>query len=316
MLSFKNLKLYTTDQIFERCDLNKIIKVASALEPYAKGDKFTDILKDKVIASLFYEPSTRTKFSFHAAAYKLGAKVITEIGPKFSSMYKGETLSDTLKVVEQYSDLIIMRHPKEGSAKLAASILSKPFLNAGDGSGEHPTQALLDIYTLYKEKQTIDNLNILLCGDLKFGRTIHSLLKLLRFFKINLFFVSPKQLRLPKKYYDLMNEYKIHFEESEKIDDFIERADIMYVTRIQKERFPDKEEYESLKDYYIINRTLLQKAKDNITIMHPLPRVNEISTDIDSHKGAAYFRQAANGVYVRMALMLLLTGRESQFIEP
>ena len=244
---------------------------------------------------------------------RLGANVISEIGPKFSSLYKGESLEDTLKMVEQYSDLIIMRHPETGSSKIAQKSTSKPFINAGDGPGEHPTQALLDLYTIFKEKKgTIDGLNIMLVGDLKYGRTIHSLLNLLKFFNVTLFLISPEQLKLPEKSYKVLHENNIPYKESEDYETFEKEADIVYVTRVQKERFSDIHEYEKFKDAYIFNSSFLLSAKKDVTIMHPLPRTNEISPDLDEYSGSAYFRQAGNGIFIRMALILLLLGKEEK----
>lgn len=312
-MNFEGLKFISTKQLKSRKDIDIILDLAKRVEPYGKGLKYTDILKDKVMATLFYEPSTRTKFSFNSAAYRLGANIISEIEPKFSSMYKGETLQDTLRMVEQYSDIIVMRHPERGSAKLASNFLSKPFINAGDGAGEHPTQALLDVYTILKEREEIDGLNIMLCGDLMYGRTIHSLIELLKFYEIRLFLVSPNQLTIPKKIKNTLDEYKVNYEVSTKMEDFLPITDLLYMTRVQKERFVDIEEYEKLKNSYIVDLNVIKKAKKGLSILHPLPRVNEISTEVDNYSGAAYFRQAGNGVYIRMALILLLLDRQLNF---
>ena len=311
-MDFNGFQLTSTKQFPTKEHIEKVLEVAEKMEPYGKGEKYTDVLKDKVIATLFYEPSTRTKLSFQTAAQRLGAKVISETGMQFSSFYKGETMEDTMKMMEQYADLIVMRHPEKGSADLACSAHTRPFLNAGDGAGQHPTQALLDMYTIKKEKGTIDGLKIALVGDLKFGRTVHSLAYLLKFYDIELILVAPDELRMPTKVTEELTKHNVKFSEVHCLETAMSEADVVYMTRVQEERFAKKEDFLRLKDSFILTAELLEKAKSDVTIMHPLPRLNEIATCVDKHPGAAYFRQAGNGVYVRMALMAMLLGREDQ----
>lgn len=273
------------------------------MEGIAKKGNST-LLKGKVLAALFYEPSTRTRLSFETAMAQLGGSKITADGLQFSSMYKGESIEDTIIVTGQYSDIICMRHPEQGSADRAAKVSPVPFINAGDGPGQHPTQALLDLYTIQKEKGRLEELHIAMVGDLKFGRTVHSLSFLLGLYpNIRFTLVSPKELTMPEKVTSFFKKQKIPFAESEKLEDALD-ADVLYDTRVQKERFEDPKEYERLKLKYVLTADIL-KGK-NVTIMHPLPRVGEISTDVDALPNAAYFRQVKNGVYVRMALLALL----------
>ncbi len=268
----------------------------------AKGT--SDILKGKVLGALFYEPSTRTRLSFEAAMVRLGGSKITADGLQFSSMYKGETIEDTIIVAAQYADIICMRHPEKGSADKAAAVSPVPFINAGDGPGQHPTQALLDLYTIQKEKGRIEDLHVAMVGDLKFGRTVHSLSFLLGLYpNVRFTLVSPKELVMPEKVTSFFKKKNISFVESDKLEDALD-ADVLYDTRVQKERFEDPKEYERLKLKYVIDAKHV-KGKD-VTIMHPLPRVGEITTDVDALPNAAYFRQVKNGVYVRMALLALL----------
>jgi aspartate carbamoyltransferase catalytic subunit len=222
---------------------------------------------------------------------------------------KGESLHDTIKTVENYADVIVLRHPKIGAAAEAAAATERPVINAGDGAGQHPTQSLLDVYTILKEKGTIDGLTIACVGDLKYGRTVHSLAELLSLYKVRLIFVSPISLRMPAELINKLKEKGVPTEETEDLKEALKKSDVLYMTRIQKERFEDQTEYERLKGVYILTRSVLKDAKKEIIIMHPLPRVNEIATDVDSYEGAAYFRQVANGVPVRMALLALVTGR-------
>jgi aspartate carbamoyltransferase catalytic subunit len=236
---------------------------------------------------------------------RLGGRVITTVGFQFSSISKGETLYDTMKMIEGYADVAVIRHPVEGSSRIAAAAVNIPVINAGDGSGQHPTQALLDLYTIFREKGTIDGLRIAFVGDLKFGRTIHSLIKLLRHYNVELVLVSPVDLGIPESYRKELSRSEISFEETEDIK-AIWDCDVAYITRIQEERFVDRSEYERLKNSYSINRAFLQASRKQPLIMHPLPRVNELSTDVDDLPTAAYFRQAAYGVIVRMALLLLV----------
>lgn len=294
---------------FTRDEVSLIMDTASQFEEALKrGERLTN-MQGLILATLFFEPSTRTRLSFETAMLRLGGQVITVAEPKSSSAAKGESLWDTIKTVEGYADVIVLRHPKIGAAEEAAAATDRPIINAGDGAGQHPTQSLLDVYTILKEKGTIDGLTIALVGDLKYGRTVHSLAELLALYDVRLILVSPAALRMPAEIVAKLKEAGLPVEETEDLREALKKSDILYMTRIQKERFEDPAEYERLKGVYILTRSLLSRAKEGITIMHPLPRVNEITTDVDDYKGAAYFRQAANGVPVRMALLALVTGR-------
>ncbi len=267
------------------------------------------LLVGRVLAALFYEPSTRTSASFIAAMERLGGGVIPITqGVQFSSVAKGESLPDTIRTLEQYADVIVLRHPEVGSAREAAAAASVPVINAGDGAGEHPTQALLDLYTIQNELGTLDGLHVAMVGDLRFGRTVHSLTKLLSLYDVRLTFVSPEILRLPL---DLMNEVRDAgkpVRETYSVADVIEDVDVLYVTRVQKERFTDLAQYESVKDYYTITPELMTRAKERMVVMHPLPRVGEIAPEVDDDPRAAYFRQVQNGMFVRMALLAAVLG--------
>ncbi|HID54128.1 MAG TPA: aspartate carbamoyltransferase [Anaerolineae bacterium] len=269
-----------------------------------------DLLKGYVLACLFYEPSTRTSSSFIAAMERLGGSVIPITqGVKFSSVSKGETLADTVRTLEQYADAIVLRHPEIGSAKLAADYASVPVLNAGDGPGEHPTQALLDLFTIREELGRIDGLKVAMIGDLKNGRTVQSLTKLLLHFDVSLRFVSPEILRLPLKTMNQVIDAGIDARETHDVADVIDNADVLYVTRVQKERFADLAQYEQVKDYYEITADLMAKAKEKMIVMHPLPRVGEIHYNVDADPRAAYFRQVKNGMFIRMALLAAVLGQ-------
>jgi carbamoyl-phosphate synthase/aspartate carbamoyltransferase/dihydroorotase/carbamoyl-phosphate synthase/aspartate carbamoyltransferase len=269
-----------------------------------------DLLKGSVLAALFYEPSTRTSSSFIAAMERLGGSVIPITqGVKFSSVSKGETLADTVRTLEQYADAIVLRHPEIGSAKLAADYASVPVLNAGDGAGEHPTQALLDLFTIREELGRVNGLKIAMVGDLKYGRTVQSLTKLLLHFDVSLRYVSPEILRLPLNTMNHVIDAGLDVRETHDVADVIENADVLYVTRVQKERFADLAQYEEVKNYYEITTELMEKAKDKMVVMHPLPRVGEIHYSVDDDPRAAYFRQVQNGMYIRMALLAAVLGR-------
>lgn len=266
------------------------------------------LLSDYVIASLFFEPSTRTRLSFETAIQRLGGKVIGFSEASSTSVSKGESLKDTILTISRYADLIIMRHPIEGSARYASEVSNKPIINAGDGSNQHPTQCLLDLYSIRKSQGTLENLNLFLVGDLKYGRTVHSLLMAMSEFNPVFNFVSPPTLRMPQEYKDYLDEKGIKYYEHDQLDDNLKYADIVYVTRVQRERFSDPMEYEKVKNAYVLNNKMLDNTKENLRIMHPLPRVNEIDTDVDTNPKAYYFEQAENGVYARMALMCLILG--------
>jgi aspartate carbamoyltransferase catalytic subunit len=268
----------------------------------------TDPLRGRILATLFYEPSTRTRFSFESAMQKLGGGVITaENARDSSSATKGETIADTIRVVSGYADVIAIRHYEQGTAEAAARISPVPIVNAGDGVGEHPTQALADVYTIKKELGRLGGLRIALVGDLLNGRTIHSLLPLLCLYPgVTINLISPWQLRLPVRYRELLLEKGIAFQEGERLDGVIELADVAYITRVQRERFASQQDYDAVKDAYIVDATLANRLKPEAIIMHALPRVNEISPEVDANVRAAYFRQAKNALYIRMALLKYL----------
>ena len=261
-------------------------------------------LDGRVVATLFFEPSTRTRLSFETAANRLGARVIGFTDPKVTSSTKGETLKDTIMMVSNYADVIVMRHYLEGAARYASEVSPVPVVNAGDGANQHPSQTMLDLYSIYKTQGTLDNLNIYLVGDLKYGRTVHSLLMAMRHFNPTFHFIAPKELAMPEEYKLYCREHGIRFEEHEDFNaDVIAGADILYMTRVQRERFTDLMEYERVKDVYILRANMLHKAKDNMKILHPLPRVNEIAYDVDNDPHAYYFEQARNGLYARQAII-------------
>ncbi|WP_312459354.1 aspartate carbamoyltransferase [Proteiniclasticum sp.] len=291
-------------QDFTMEELEKLFRLAEKIQQHP--EKYLDVCKGNLLASLFYEPSTRTRFSFEAAMLRLGGEVIGFDDPSGSSVAKGESLGDTLKTVECYADVAVMRHPKEGAARLASQYLSAmPLINAGDGGHQHPTQTLTDLMTIRSYKKRLDHLVVAVCGDLLFGRTIHSLVKALsRYPEIKFLFVSPKELRMPEYIKDSLSADT--YMEMESLEDALTEADVLYMSRVQKERFFSAEEYERLKDFYVLSKDKLQKAKKELIIMHPLPRVMEIAKDVDSDPRAVYFQQAKLGMYVRMALIMTL----------
>ncbi len=294
---------------FSKGELQTIMKVASDFEKELKGKGTIPLLKGKLVATLFFEPSTRTRLSFEAAMQRLGGGVVSMGAVESSSVVKGETLSDTARTVAQYADVIVLRHPKTGSAKEAADAVDIPVINAGDGAGQHPTQALLDLYTIRKELGSLKKLTLSLVGDLKNGRTVHALVEVLSHFDVSLYFVSPTLLRMPEEITVRLKEKGCEVTETEDLALAASRSDLIYMTRIQKERFTDLSEYEKVKGSYIIDREFIDRVKKKITILHPLPRVDEISPDVDSYPGAAYFRQMRNGVYIRMALLSMIFGK-------
>jgi aspartate carbamoyltransferase catalytic subunit len=265
-------------------------------------------LQDYVVATLFFEPSTRTRLSFESAASRLGAQVIGFSEPGSSSVQKGESLRDTIMTVSNYSDIIVMRHPKEGSARFASEVAKVPIINAGDGANQHPTQTLLDMYSIRKTQGTLDNLNIAFVGDLKYGRTVHSLVIALCNYNTTFHLVSPNELKLPSSVKSHIKENTLAYHQYTDILDVIPRVDILYMTRIQKERFSDPIDYEKVKNSYVLRNAMLENARSNLKILHPLPRVNEISVDVDDNPKAYYFSQALNGVYVRQALLTSILG--------
>ena len=265
------------------------------------------LLRDKVIATLFFEPSTRTRLSFETAINRLGGRVIGFTDSSSSSTVKGESLKDTIKMVSNYSDLIVIRHPLEGSARYASEQSEVPLINAGDGANQHPTQTLLDLYSIQKTQGTLENLTIFLIGDLKYGRTVHSLLMAMSHFNPTFYFVAPDEMRMPKEYRLFLENKGIQYFEQTKMEN-LEKGDILYMTRVQKERFSDLIEYERVKNAYILRNQMLENTKDNLRVLHPLPRVNEIHTDVDPNPKAYYFKQAENGVYVRMGIIAAIMG--------
>lgn len=262
------------------------------------------LLEGKVVATLFFEPSTRTRLSFETAINRLGGRIIGFSDSNSSSVTKGETLHDTIRMVSNYADLIVMRHPLEGSARYASEISSVPIINAGDGANQHPTQTLLDMYSIIKTQKTLDNLNIFMVGDLKYGRTVHSLLMAMSQFENPIFnFIAPDELQMPDEYKIHLREQGIRYFEHREFTDFISEADIVYMTRVQKERFSDPIEYEQVKNVYILRNSMLKNTKPNMRILHPLPRVNEIHPDVDKNEKAYYFEQARNGIFTREAII-------------
>jgi aspartate carbamoyltransferase len=295
---------------FTKKDIDAIIKNAIYFEKELKRRSSLNLLKGKILATLFFEPSTRTRLSFETAMQRLGGGVISVASAESSSAAKGETVADTARTVAQYADAIVIRHPRLGSAKEAANAVPIPVINAGDGAGQHPTQALLDIYTIYKELGSLKNLAVAMVGDLKYGRTVHALAELLSLFHARLYFVSPDLLRMPDEITSSLKEKGIEVIETDDLFKAASASSLIYMTRIQKERFGDLSEYERVKGSYIINRSFLDRLNKKITILHPLPRVDEISTDVDNYPGAAYFRQMRNGVFVRMTLLSMIFGKQ------
>ncbi len=282
----------------------RILEIAEEFEKNPKQN----LLEKHVIASLFFEPSTRTRLSFESAVNRLGGRIVGFSEASNSSVAKGESLADTIRTVSQYSDLIVMRHPIEGSARYASEVASVPIVNAGDGANQHPTQCLLDLYSIKKTQGTLENLKICLVGDLKYGRTVHSLLIAMSNFNPTFYFVSPDSLKMPDEYKLHLESKNLKYYEYDDMSEVIKDVDIVYVTRVQKERFSDPMDYEKVKNAYILKRDMLEGTKDNLKILHPLPRVNEISTDVDEDEKAYYFTQARNGVYTRMAILTAILG--------
>ncbi len=290
---------------FSKKEIDNLIKVANDI--IENREKYSHKCDGKILATLFFEPSTRTRLSFESAMLRLGGKVLGFSESSSSSTAKGETLGDTIRVVGGYADIIAMRHPKEGAPTVAIKNSIVPIINAGDGGHNHPTQTLTDLFTINREKKRLDNLTIGLCGDLKFGRTVHSLITaMMRYKNIKFVLISPKELKLPDYLKELLDNQKIEYIETNNIEEYMKDIDILYMTRVQKERFFNEEDYLRLKDYYILTKEKLKTAKKDLTILHPLPRVTEIAKEVDNDKRAKYFEQAYNGVYIRMALILKL----------
>jgi aspartate carbamoyltransferase len=311
----KNAAWYGKDIIsvkqFSRSDLEYIFGVAHEMRGMVERIGTFDLLKGKILANLFYEPSTRTSSSFTAAMERLGGSVIPINEVKYSSVTKGESLTDTVRTLECYADVIVLRHPETGSAAIAAKAARKPVINAGDGTGEHPTQALLDLFTIFEELGVgvVDGLTVTMLGDLKYGRTVHSLARLLSLFKVRLNYVSPDILRMPREVMDEVAAKGIPQAEFNTLENVLPQTDVLYVTRVQKERFEDPADYEKVKGAYVIDPEVMKAAKQDMIVMHPLPRVTEISMDFDDDPRAAYFRQMEYGLYVRMALLAMVLGK-------
>ncbi len=294
---------------FNRNDIQYIFEVAHEMSGMVRRVGTFDLLKGKILTNLFYEPSTRTSSSFTSAMERLGGSVIPINEVRYSSVSKGESLPDTIRTLECYADVIVLRHPEMGSAGLAAQYARKPLINAGDGAGEHPTQALLDLFTISEELKRLDGLTITMVGDLKYGRTVHSLARLLTLFDVKINYVSPDILRMPAEIMAEVADSDTPQAEYRDLDPVLAESDVIYVTRVQKERFENPEEYEQVKGAYVINREIMSKAKEEMIVMHPLPRVTEISMDVDDDPRAAYFRQMEYGLYTRMALLAMVLGK-------
>jgi aspartate carbamoyltransferase len=294
---------------FDKEKLAYIFRVAHEMRVLVERFGSADLLQGKILANLFYEPSTRTSSSFMAAMLRLGGQVIPINNVQYSSVTKGESLPDTVRTLESYADVIVLRHPEVGSAATAAHYASKPVINAGDGIGEHPTQALLDLFTILEELGSADGVRVAMVGDLKYGRTVHSLTKLLVNYGVEFTFVSPDILAMPEDVLKVVREHGKPFETTHDVHEVISNVDVLYVTRVQKERFTDLAQYDRVKDQYVVDEELMAKAKSRMIVMHPLPRVNEISYAVDDDPRAAYFRQMRNGMYIRMALLAAVLGK-------
>jgi aspartate carbamoyltransferase catalytic subunit len=299
----KNRSLVSIDDL----STDEVLKILDEASEFEKNP-VQKLLEGKVIATLFFEPSTRTRLSFESAINRLGGKIVGFSDAGVSSVSKGETLHDTIRMVSNYSDLIVMRHPVEGSARFASEIASVPIINAGDGANQHPTQTLLDMYSIRKTQGTLDNLNIFMVGDLKYGRTVHSLMMAMSRWNTTFNFISPEELKMPEEYKLYLENLGLKYYEHRDFTDIISKADIIYMTRVQKERFSDPIEYEKVKNVYVLKNSMLANTKPNMRILHPLPRVNEIHTDVDANPKAYYFEQALNGVYTRQAILCSLLG--------
>ena len=293
---------------FTREEIEALLDLSEKMVPYAMGEKTWKPLSGRILGNLFFEPSTRTRLSFESAAHRLGANVIDVSEMSMTSISKGETLADTIRMVDAYCDAIVLRHPHEGAARLAAKFSINPVINAGDGAGSHPTQTLLDLFTMREAKGSLDGLNVVLVGDLKYGRTVHSLAEALTMFGVRLTLVAPESLQMPQDIVDRLRNKGCNPKKTTVLEDAIPQADVLYVTRIQKERFPDPAEYQKIAGTYRIDNSILRSAKSDMIVMHPLPRVNEIATEVDSTPHARYFQQAFNGVPVRMAILCSIMG--------
>jgi len=294
---------------FNRSKLEHIFEVAHSMRSMVERFGTADMLHGHVLANLFYEPSTRTSSSFNAAMVRLGGRVLSINEVVYSSVSKGESLPDTVRTLECYADVIVLRHPEVGAAATAARYAHVPIINAGDGVGEHPTQALLDLFTIQEELGRVDGLKVAMVGDLKYGRTVHSLTRLLTQYHVELVFVSPDMLKLPPEIVAEVHDSGLAYRETDDIHNIIGDADVLYVTRVQKERFSDLALYDAVKEHYVVDPTLMARAKQEMIVMHPLPRVGEIAYAVDEDPRAAYFRQMRNGMYIRMALLAAVLGK-------
>ncbi len=306
--SFAGQDILSVSQ-FDRASLNAIFGVAHDMRVLVERFGSAELLQGKILANLFYEPSTRTSSSFTAAMQRLGGQVISINNVQYSSVSKGESLPDTIRTLECYADVIVIRHPEVGAAATAAQYAEKPVINAGDGVGEHPTQALLDLFTVQEELKQMNGLTVVMVGDLRFGRTVHSLTKLLLKYSVSFVFVSPELLRLPADILEAVEACGHSYRQVEDLHTVIGEADVLYMTRVQRERFTDPAEYDRVKDFFVIDQELMEQAKERMIVMHPLPRVGEISYAMDDDPRAAYFRQMRNGMYIRMALLAALLGK-------
>ncbi|HID71569.1 MAG TPA: aspartate carbamoyltransferase [Thermoplasmata archaeon] len=304
-MNFKNRHVVRIND-FSKDEILYILDEAEKMLPIAKGKKKSNLMEGKILSTLFFEPSTRTRLSFECAMIRLGGKVVGFSEAKTSSVSKGETLADTMRMASAYSDIIVLRHPSEGAARLASQFSSKPVINGGDGAGQHPTQTLLDLFTIRKEKGRLNNLEVTILGDLKYGRTTHSLAYALAQFNIKLNLVAPKQLFMPEEVILHLTEMGADVTQTTELKEAIATSDVLYCTRIQKERFADETEYLEVKDIYQVDREVLKHGKEDLIVLHPLPRRNEILPEVDATPHAKYFVQAFNGVPVRMALIKLL----------
>ena len=307
MASFRGRDILSIRDL-SRADVEQVLRAARKMVPIAKGKRSSRALDGKILGTLFFEPSTRTRLSFESAMHRLGGRVLGFSSIEGTSITKGETLADTIRMVESYTDAMVLRHPQEGAARLAAEFTERPVINGGDGAGQHPTQTLLDLYTIWDEKGSIEGQSVALVGDLKYGRTVHSLTYALAEFGADLLLVSPPTLEMPREIVEHVKERGLRLKITHRLEDVIRDADVLYVTRIQKERFPDPQEYEKVAGSYRIDTALLREAKRELIVMHPLPRLSEIAPEVDRTKHAVYFMQAANGVPVRMALLQLVLG--------
>lgn len=291
--SFVSITDYSKEEIMD------LVKKAAEFEKNVNQN----LLKGKVVASVFFEPSTRTRLSFETAVARLGGRIVGFSDASSSSVTKGESLKDTIKMLSNYADLIVMRHPLEGAARYASEVSDVPVINAGDGANQHPTQTMLDLYSIYKTQGTLEDLNVFMVGDLKYGRTVHSLLMAMADFNPTYNFIAPDELKMPQAYTRYLKDRNIPYYEHLEFTDILSKADILYMTRVQKERFADVLEYEKVKDVYVLENAMLEGTKDNMRVLHPLPRVNEIALDVDASPKAYYFEQALNGVYARQAII-------------